>query len=169
MHLTYITGGQRSGKSIFAEKKAKETSTKPIYIATAEVKDLEMEQRVKAHKEKRGQELITFEEPLYLESSIERGMTVLLDCATLLTTNWLFECNENPVLAYEEITNQLNILFDSGAENIIIVSNEVGMGGIAPNKLTRDFTDLLGRVNKYIAEKADEVWLMISGIPIKIK
>ena len=168
-YIVLITGGQRSGKSTLAEKIALDYSAKPFYLATSEIKDEEMEARVKAHREHRGENWTTIEEPLEIGDIDLEGKTVVVDCITLFCTNWLLKCEGDRELAFSNVTAQLNKIFSNRNCNLIFVTNEVGMGGISGNKLVRDFTDLQGCINKMIAAKANEVFLMISGIPVKIK
>lgn len=167
--ITLLTGGQRSGKSRFAEKIALDRSSNPIYIATAKVWDEDFRHRVELHKQRRGPEWTTIEECLKVgDINIPDGSTALLDCLTLLSTNWLFECNENIDEAMVNVSMQLDMLFAKKAD-FIIVTNEIGLGGISENSLQRKFADLQGSVNQYVASIADEVFLIVSGLPIKLK
>lgn len=167
--ITFVTGGQRSGKSRFAEKITLEKSSKPIYIATAKIWDEDFRHRVELHKQRRGPEWTTIEESLKVgDIEIPDGSTVLLDCLTLLSTNWLFQCNENIDDAMVNVTMQLDMLFAKKAD-FIVVSNEIGLGGISENPLQRKFADLQGSVNQYVASIADEAFLIASGLPLKLK
>lgn len=141
----------------------------PIYIATARIFDDEFRKRVEVHQARRGREWTTLEEPLEVgKLEISGASTVLLDCLTLLTTNWFFECGENIDDALENLKHELDILFEKDAD-FIVVTNEIGMGGISSNELQRRFADLQGFVNQYVAAKADEVYLTVAGLPVKIK
>lgn len=167
--ITLVTGGQRSGKSAFAERLTLERCAKLVYIATAKVWDEEMRQRVKVHQQRRGKEWTNVEECLKVgDIEIPDGSTVLLDCLTLLSTNWLFECEEDINDAMVNVSLQLDMLFAKKSD-FIVVSNEIGLGGISENPLQRKFADLQGSVNQYVASIADEAYLVVSGIPIKIK
>lgn len=167
--ITLVSGGQRSGKSRFAEKITLEKSSEPIYIATAKVWDDDFRHRVEIHKQRRGPEWTTIEECLKVgDIDIPEGATILLDCLTLLSTNWLFECNENIEDAMVNISMQLDMLFAKKAD-FIIVTNEIGLGGISENPLQRKFADLQGSINQYVASIADEVFMIVSGIPLKLK
>lgn len=166
--IILVTGGQRSGKSMYAETLALQYDNRPIYIATAEARDEEFLDRVRRHQERRGQEWTTIEEPLHPSNHQIKGHTILLDCVTMLTTNHFFAQHENIDRAFEAICAEIDKLFAIDA-NFILVTNEIGMGGISANELQRKFTDLLGFTNKYIAKKSDNVIFMISGIPMKIK
>lgn len=167
--ITLVTGGQRSGKSVFAEKLTLEKSDSPIYVATARIWDEDFKHRVEIHKQRRGNQWTTVEECLSVGNiEIPDGATVLLDCLTLLSTNWLFECNEEIDNALNEIKAQLNKLFSKNAD-LVVVTNEIGLGGISENPLQRKFTDLQGSINQFVATLADEVYLIVSGLPVKIK
>lgn len=167
--ITLITGGQRSGKSAFAERLALKHSPTPIYIATSRIFDEDFRKRVEAHKMRRGNEWTNIEQPLHIaDIQIPSGATVLLDCLTLLATNWLFECRENPESARSEIFANLDRLLANDAD-FFIVTNEIGMGGTSENRLQRIFTDLQGDVNRHVAALADRVYLLVSGIEVLIK
>lgn len=167
--LIMVTGGQRSGKSLFAERLALQLSPHPTYLATARVYDDEMRRRVEVHKKRREQQWRNLEAPLTLEGiCISPNETVLVDCLTMWATNWLFEKKENLQEAYDSLRNQIDLLRTTGA-TIIIVTNEIGLGGVSPNELQRKFTDLQGMINQYVAMLSDEVYILVSGIPVKIK
>lgn len=159
-----ITGGQRSGKSTYAEKLALSLSPNPVYMATAHIWDEEFRERVRHHQERRGPEWTNIEEEKYLSRHDVTGRVVLIDCCTLWLTN--FFCDE--MTSLEEIKQEFD-RFTSQDATFIFVTNEIGMGGTSPNALQRRFTDFLGWLNQYIAQKADEVILMVSGINVKIK
>ena len=163
-----ITGGQRSGKSEFAERLAMAIIDRPVYIATARVYDEEFRQRVEAHKARRGPCWISVEEPLYPSRYSHIGTTVLVDCVTLWATNMFFEHGEDVNKAYAAFCDEFDSFVTEDAD-YILVTNEIGMGGTSDNPMQRRFTDLQGLVNRYVAEKSDEVYLLISGIDIKIK
>lgn len=168
-----VTGGQRSGKSEMAERMALELCAAPVYLATATVAegDIEMARRVEAHKARRGPAWTSIEEPLRPSAHAERlaGRTVLVDCLTLWTTNLFFAHSEDEAEAFAAFEAELGALSAIPGITLILVTNEIGMGGISPNALQRRFTDLQGRVNRLAASVAQEVYLMISGISMKIK
>ncbi len=167
--LIMVTGGQRSGKSVFAENLALQMSPHPTYLATARVMDEEMERRVALHKERRKDVWRNIESPLYVEDiDFSENETVLIDCLTLWATNWFFEKNENTEKALVSLKSQIELLLKNNC-NFIIVTNEVGLGGVSPNKMQRQFADMQGAINQYVASLAQEVYLIISGIPVKIK
>ncbi len=164
-----VTGGQRSGKSVFAEKLALKLSEHPTYLATARVMDKEMETRVAIHKERRKDAWRNLEAPLYAdEISFEEKEVVLIDCLTLWATNWFFEKNEDIKDAVSALKKQIESLLLKDT-TFIIVTNEVGLGGVSANSMQRKFADLQGEINQYVASIAREVYLTISGIPVKIK
>ena len=102
------------------------------------------------------------------EAGIGEGDVVLLDCLTLLATNWFFECGEDVKSTVNSVTAELDALFSRKAD-VIVVTNEIGLGGVSPNALQRRFADVQGAVNQWVAERASEVYLVVSGIPVKIK
>jgi len=171
-----ITGGQRSGKSEEAERLALSLSAAPVYMATAHIWDEEFRERVRRHQERRGPEWTNIEEEIYLSRHDVSGRVVLIDCVTLWLTNLFFE-NHRPVPVIPEepvsmILEKAKAEFDSFTSQdatFIFVTNEIGLGGVSENALQRQFTDLQGWMNQYIAKKADEVILMVSGIPMRIK
>ncbi len=167
--IIFVTGGQRSGKSVFAEKMVLSKSSHPVYIATAQVLDDEFRKRVAVHKERRGKQWITYEEPLEVSAvELKATDTALFDCVTLWATNCFFHFGEDSVIALGFMKNQFDSLVASGAD-IVFVSNEVGLGGVSPNAMQRHFADLQGAINQHIASRADEAYMVLSGIPIKIK
>ena len=165
--IILITGGQRSGKSEKAEALALSMSTNPVYLATAHVWDDEFRERVRRHQERRGPEWTNIEEELYLSRHDLTGRVVVIDCVTLWLTNWLM-ANDNVDAILAEAKREFDAFTNHDA-TYIFVTNEIGLGGVSDNALQRKFTDLQGWMNQYIAQKADEVILMVSGIEIKIK
>ena len=169
--IILITGGQRSGKSQYAERLALQLSPNPVYLATSRIWDDEFRERVRRHQERRGPEWTNIEEPLYLSQQSIPGRVILIDCLTLWTTNWFFDHQEwSTDQLLDAIKRELTLLQQLSDETIfILVTNEIGMGGTSPNAVQRRFTDLLGWTNQFAASLADEVTLMVSGIPVKIK
>ncbi len=166
--ITFITGGQRSGKSSFAQRLAEEQSEAPIYLATAHIWDDDFKQRVARHQADRGEQWQTIEEEFLLSKHNFTGKTVLLDCVTLWLTN-IFYKNKNDVEQSLEIAKQEWDKLIQQNFKLIVVSNELGMGVHPENEVARKFADLQGWMNQYIAKTADTVLLMVSGIPVKIK
>lgn len=166
-----MTGGQRSGKSQFAESLALQYSDNPVYLATARIYDDEMKERVRLHKNRREKNWINIEEPLNItiHSDLIAGKTVLVDCITMLATNFFFDCNEDGALTYKRLSQELDSFMNIPDSTIIFVTNEIGLGGIGANHIQRKFGDIQGSINQFIAKHADEVFFLISGIPLKIK
>ncbi|MEW9081528.1 bifunctional adenosylcobinamide kinase/adenosylcobinamide-phosphate guanylyltransferase [Caldanaerobacter subterraneus] len=181
MGLIMVTGGARSGKSEFAEKLAYERGKDEVlYIATSLPVDEEMKERIKRHRERRPSSWETVEAYKDLDKEIlkREKKVVLIDCLTVMISNLLMEVDltwENSTLEQiDEIEDRISqevdkILIVSSGVEIIIVTNEVGMGLVPEYKLGRIFRDIAGRMNKKVAEASKEVYLMISGIPVKIK
>lgn len=166
--IHFITGGQRSGKSEYAEKLALEQSNNPIYLATSRVWDDAHRERIETHKARRGQQWESIEEEKALSSHDFSGRLVLLDCITLWLNNIFFDNEEQDAKSLEEAKAELDKILDQNCD-WIIVSNELGLGGHPGNKLAMRFNDLQGSINQYIAKKADRVSFVISGIPLEIK
>jgi adenosylcobinamide kinase/adenosylcobinamide-phosphate guanylyltransferase len=168
--IILVTGGARSGKSKYAEQRAEELGRRRIYVATAEAKDEEMTERIAAHKKNRGNAWITVEEPVNLAEALLawRGRTdcALVDCLTIWTSNLLIARDENYI--EEKIGELLQTLADLDF-HLIFVTNELGCGIVPENPLARRFRDLMGRTNQRIAQAADEVIVMIAGLPMIVK
>ena len=165
--IILITGGQRSGKSEKAEALALSLSANPVYMATAHVWDDEFYQRVKRHQERRGPQWTNIEEEIQLSRHNLTGRVVVGDCVTLWLTNYLYLNND-----VDEALAAAKSEFDRLAKQdatLIFVTNEIGSGGTSDNAAQRTFTDLQGWMNQYIAQRADEVYFMVSGIEMKIK
>jgi adenosylcobinamide kinase / adenosylcobinamide-phosphate guanylyltransferase len=169
--MIFITGGCRSGKSRFALSYANERYSKKLFLATSEVLDEEMARRVENHKKTRGADWKTIEEPIgiveTISQSAEEGAVILLDCITLWLSNLLLQWDDDPRIM-EEVNRLTRALHKSPASSII-VSNEVGMGIVPADPLGRRFRDLAGTANQKIAEAADTVVFMVSGIPMFLK
>lgn len=166
IHL--ITGGERSGKSAYAEAEALRLSPQPEYIATARIWDEEFAERVRRHQERRGPEWTNIEEEKALSRHELSGRTVLIDCVTLWATNFFFDLEQDIDRALQEMKAELERLFAQGA-HFILVTNEIGLGGVPMDAVQRRFTDLQGWINQYIAARADRVTLMVCGIPVPVK
>jgi adenosylcobinamide kinase/adenosylcobinamide-phosphate guanylyltransferase len=166
--LILITGGQRSGKSSHAQNMALAFSSRPVYVATSRIWDEDHRQRVLRHQKDRDERWENIEEEKALSQLQLNGRVVLLDCITLWLTNFFYDNNSDVNKSLEEAKAE----FDKFIRNdftLIAVTNEIGMGGHGENELQRKFTDLQGWMNQYIAAKADEVILMVSGIAVKVK
>lgn len=166
--IILITGGQRSGKSTKAEELALSLSDNPVYVATAHIWDEEFRERVRRHQERRGPQWTNIEEEMYLSRHDMTGRVVVIDCVTLWLTNFFFNTDSDVERSLELAKKEFDA-FTSKEAIYIFVTNEIGLGGVSENAIQRKFTDLEGWMNQYIASKADEVILMVSGIPVKIK
>ncbi len=164
--IILITGGQRSGKSSHAERLALSLSDNPVYVATAHVWDEEFRERVRRHQERRGPQWTNIEEEKYLSRHDLTGRVAVIDCVTLWLTNFFFESQDvdKTLQAVKEEFDR----FTARDATYIFVTNEIGSGGISVDAVQRRFTDLQGWMNQYIASRADEVILMVSGIPLKV-
>ncbi len=170
-----ILGGARSGKSHFAQELAGTLGKKVLFVATGAPLDKEMKARIAEHKRSRPSTWKTIEAPYNAVEQLKQLTfevdVVLIDCMTLLVSNLLGDKKgqkntEAKILSYiEELTAFLNQMEASW----IIVSNEVGMGVVPGTRLGRTYRDILGKANQLVARKATEVYLMVSGIPVKIK
>lgn len=165
--IILVTGGQRSGKSMFAEKMAKSLSENPVYVATAHVEDEEFRERVRIHQERRGPEWTTLEEEKYLSRLDVRDKVVLIDCCTLWLANFFSQATDGPS-PFTQIVEEFDRLTTQAA-TFIFVTNEIGLGGTSACEVQRRFADCLGALNQHMAARADEVYLVISGIPLRIK
>lgn len=172
--IIMITGGQRSGKSQYAEKLALSLNDSPVYMATAHVWDDEFRKRVEIHQRRRGDQWTNIEEEKELSRHNISGRVAVIDCITLWCTNFFFSRNkaewEQP--SVEEALTAIQSEFDrftAQDATFIFVTNEIGSGGVSDNSIQRRFTDLEGWMNQYVASRADEVVLMVSGIPVVIK
>ena len=204
--ITLVLGGARSGKSSFAERLAyKQGKDEVIYIATAEAEDGEMKDRIKQHRKDRPSSWRTIEESYQVGeeiSSLPANKVILLDCITLLISNWLLKGNKsdgeknrpgdtnrseesknnkeskggqgqkikNHAQNEDQIMDKMKeIVVAASDKDLIIVSNEVGLGLVPSYKLGREYRDIAGRVNQYLASQADKVYFSIAGLQVDIK
>ncbi len=174
--IIFITGGARSGKSRFAEQIAGGFGAPLCYLATAQVYDEEMEERVEKHRQRRGESWQTVEEPLHLTQALaccdSAYQAVLVDCLTLWLTNVLLryeDLGENAEERILEDVHRLVVTLRGMTTPVILVSNEVGQGIVPENRLARRFRDIAGQANQILAAAADEAHVVISGIPLRLK
>lgn len=172
--LILVTGGARSGKSRFAQEFAARMPGPHAYLATAQTLDEEMRERIEAHRKARPSEWTVIEEPWAVPEALRRSAhaarTVILDCITLWMTNLLISDESFDERRAEVAANELLDAALSVADaTVIVVSNEVGSGVVPDNPLARRFRDCAGRANQILAAGADEVYLLTSGIPVRIK
>ena len=169
--VTLITGGARSGKSRLAERLAAAYGPPLGYLATGSPGDDEMAERIARHQARRSGDWHTIEEPLRLAEALQdhdgRFNAMLVDCVTLWLTNHLL-AGSDPATILEE-ARRVAALFPRLQTPLLLVSSEVGMGIVPENRLAREFRDLAGEANEIFADAADEVYVTISGLPLKLK
>ncbi|HKG47474.1 MAG TPA: bifunctional adenosylcobinamide kinase/adenosylcobinamide-phosphate guanylyltransferase [Pyrinomonadaceae bacterium] len=172
--LTVVLGGARTGKSGFALRLAKERASRVCFIATAQALDDDMTKRIARHRDERPAHWTTIEEPYQLHEALLQAsdsQLVIVDCLTLFVSNWLLrsedeaDCEET----IRKISESFLTTLVSLQLTVICVSNEVGLGIVPETRLGRTFRDLLGRVNQQFAEAADEVYLLVAGLPLRLK
>lgn len=171
---TVILGGARSGKSRLAERMASQAAqalnTSVSYIATAEVGDEEMRQRIEQHRLSRPEHWSTVEEPLYLAKALKRedetAGVILVDCLTLWLSNLLVK--EDGALWQDQRQALLDTLAQLQAD-VIMVSNETGMGIVPMGELSRRFVDEAGWLHQALAQQCDNVILTVAGLPHVLK
>jgi adenosylcobinamide kinase/adenosylcobinamide-phosphate guanylyltransferase len=166
--VTLVLGGARSGKSSFAERIAVTHPRGCAYLATAEIGDAEMEERVRKHQARRAAHWRTVEVPLELAAALvaetEQGAAVLVDCLTLWLSN-LMAAGRDPEA---EIEGLIRALGQAGGP-VVFVSNEVGLGIVPDNALARAFRDHAGRMNQRLAEVSNTVFFVAAGLPLQLK
>jgi len=176
--LVLILGGARSGKSEYAQQLAEQHGDKVLYLATATAGDDEMKTRIVTHRSGRPAHWRTLEAPLKIASALEVAIgdaeVVLLDCLTLLVSNITIRAGDEPntSVVEQEVRAEVEALLAVWASHdatLIIVSNEVGMGIVPAYPLGRLYRDALGRANQWLATRADEVILLIAGLPVELK
>jgi adenosylcobinamide kinase/adenosylcobinamide-phosphate guanylyltransferase len=165
---TLILGGAGSGKSCFAEKMATNSGLKLVYIATASAGDAEMTARITRHRQRRGDKWATIEEtldiaPLLLQTC-DLHSFVLVDCLTLWLSNLLAVGRDIRAEVCE-----LGSVLDNVAGEVALVSNEIGMGIVPGSESVREYRDLHGYMNRQLAEIADDVMLVVAGLPLELK
>ena len=165
-----VLGGARSGKSQYALKLAERHWKRPLYLATAEVKDAEMARRIAAHRKARGPHWQCVEEPLEVAEILRNGAAdadgILVDCLTLWLSNVLLKEGADAV-AHRKV--ELLAALRDARQHIILVSNEVGMGIVPEYELGRDFRDQAGWLNQELAAAVDTVVLVVAGLPMALK
>lgn len=178
-----ILGGARSGKSRFAQQLATGLGDRVLFVATAEARDEEMGRRIDSHRESRPPAWRTLEAPLdvgrRILEQVGDAQVVVLDCLTLLASNVIGDCTTeahleavDPQMLEQRLDAELDELMravDAIDASCVIVSNEVGLGLVPANRLGRLYRDLLGKVNRALAERADDVYFMAAGLPLQLK
>ncbi len=166
--IHYITGGERSGKSNFAQDLALSFSPTPKYIATSRIWDDDHRKRIDRHIADRDARWTSIEEEKNIAAVIAPHDVVVIDCVTLWLTNFYMDTQNNVAESLELAKIEFDKLRDLEA-HIIIISNEIGMGVHAQTEIGRKFTELQGWMNQHIAKHANKATVMISGIPLTLK
>lgn len=175
--VIFVSGGSRSGKSRYAELRATECKGPRTYIATCPVIDVEMEQRIAQHRQRRAsKDWVTIEEPVDLVKALiasrDSGV-VLVDCLTLWINNLLYEAQSvQKSIGEDEVSKLSQLVAEAccvGERTVIFVTNELGMGLVPADPVSRLYRDLAGRCNQVLADVADEVVFMVSGQPLFLK
>ncbi|WP_206201914.1 bifunctional adenosylcobinamide kinase/adenosylcobinamide-phosphate guanylyltransferase [Terasakiella sp. SH-1] len=162
--VTLVLGGARSGKSAYAEKLIEEQGG-GLYLATSRVWDAEMAERVQTHQARRNELWTTIEEPVHIHDLVEKtDKPMLVDCLTLWLTNIM---DEEADITLE--TQKLCAALSAAKCDVVVVSNEVGLGIVPDNALARKFRDHAGRLNQAVAQVADRVLFIAAGLPLTLK
>jgi len=164
-----ITGGERSGKSSYAQNLALQLSNAPIYVATARKWDEDFQNRIDRHQQERDERWTNIEKEKHLSEIDFSGKVALIDCVTLWLTNFFIDHKNDVALSLEEAKREFLSIAAQENATLIIVTNEIGMGVHAETHIGRKFTELQGWMNQFLASNADEVVSMVTGIPEKIK
>jgi adenosylcobinamide kinase / adenosylcobinamide-phosphate guanylyltransferase len=166
--IYFITGGERSGKSRFAQELALKLSAKPAYLATARRWDAEFERRIARHQAERDERWENLEEAVNISQVQTERSVIVLDCITLWLTNLFTDSKYDVDAALAFARQELDRAFGQTA-TWVVISNEIGMGVHATTEVGRKFVELQGWVNQHIAARAGEVYLMVSGLSLKVK
>jgi adenosylcobinamide kinase / adenosylcobinamide-phosphate guanylyltransferase len=169
MSAIFVLGGARSGKSRYAQSLALRMTRRPVYVATSRVWDADHAERIERHRRERGPEWRTIECEKALGSLEIAGEVAVIDCVTLWLSNLFHDRAADVEACFEQARAELEGLLLRGAARLIVVSNEIGQSLHAPTEVGRKFTDLQGLVNQHIAARADDVVLMVAGIPWYVK
>jgi adenosylcobinamide kinase / adenosylcobinamide-phosphate guanylyltransferase len=180
--IILLLGGARSGKSYHAQELARTMAAKVLFVATAEAGDEDMLRRIAQHKRSRPLDWRTLEATSHLGTAIEDNLEdaelVIIDCLTLLISNLFCQYPESQFATLEDTVLEKQVIreieelkecWQKTGASFIIVSNEVGLGIVPDNRMGRLYRDFLGRANQLVAQTADEVYLMVAGIPLRVK
>ena len=178
MTVTYITGGIRSGKSEFAERLAAASVGSVLYVAFGVETDEEMKKRIKMHQERRPNDWAVLEKPMELSGYLDvyqQYDCILVDCLSTWVANKCISIPEEEIKnekhkewIIKEVEEWLETV-QKLKKPVIVVSNEVGLGGVALSPLGRLFQDVIGKVNQLIAHESDEAYAILSGLPVRLK
>lgn len=166
--IIFITGGERSGKSSYAQSLALGKTDQPYYLATSKIWDDDFKERVTRHQQERDKRWTNIEEQFEISKVLPEEGVVVMDCVTLWLTNYFSKFKGDKNVIVEEAKKELTKL--AGYKGtLIIISNELGMGLHASTKSGRDFVECQGWINQYIAGMSEEAYFMVSGLPLKVK
>jgi len=166
--IYYISGGERSGKSSYAQQLALSISTTPIYVATARIWDNNFKDRVQRHTNDRDYRWTTIEEEKEISKHLRNNQTYVIDCVTLWLTNFFVDTKNDIEKSLILVKDEFEKMRQSDT-TLIIISNEIGMGLHAQTEVGRKFTELQGWANQHIAKYADKATFMVSGLPVTLK
>jgi len=177
--LILVTGGARSGKSAYAQSLYKDEKD-VVYIATSKTSDEEMRERIRFHQMTRPKEWETIERTYNLHEAVSQSKNYLLDCISILTSNIMFDMTEGyeniPIEMQQDVEkkviNEIDLLSEKVRivnGSLITVTNEVGDSIVPENHVARVYRDILGRVNQRVASLCDQVYLVVCGIPLRLK
>lgn len=164
-----ITGGERSGKSGYAQELALQLTNAPMYVATARKWDEDFQNRIDRHQQERDERWTNIEKEKHLSEIDFSDKVALIDCVTLWLTNFFVDTKNDVALSLEEAKAEFLKIANQPDSTLIIVTNEIGMGLHADTHVGRKFTELQGWMNQFLAKNSDTVVLMVSGIPVTIK
>jgi adenosylcobinamide kinase / adenosylcobinamide-phosphate guanylyltransferase len=176
--IIFITGGERSGKSRYAQQLALSLSSNPVYVATAKHWGGDFEERIQRHQSERGSEWTNYETEKYVSQLPLHNRVVVVDCVTLWLANFFSENKSDANQSLQDFRKEIDTLAKMANTEpirrtepsaLIIVSNEIGMGVHATTEVGRKFVELQGWANQYVAALAEKVVLMVSGIPLQVK
>jgi adenosylcobinamide kinase/adenosylcobinamide-phosphate guanylyltransferase len=168
--VVLVGGGTRSGKSDFALAAARRLGNHPLFVATAEPSDEEMQARIRRHRESRGTDFRTVEEPLAVAEvfrRVENHDVIVLDCLTLWLSNLLLRGDDAEAVLRQ--VEELADVLDRRRTHAVIVTNEVGLGLVPETPLGRVFRDVTGLAHQRLAELADEVYFAVLGVMLRLK
>lgn len=167
LKLTFVLGAAASGKSAYAEELVIRTGAPRVYIATSQIYDNEMKEKIAAHQRQRGEDWRTIECPYDLPDAlaeVRAEEVVLLDCATMWLSNHLL--NDADI---ETLTTEFLQSLSDCKGRVVVVSNEVGMGIVPENALARRFRNAQGKLNQRLAAAADTAVMVVAGLPLSLK
>lgn len=167
--IYFITGGERSGKSSYAQELALSLSKNPMYVATARNWDGDFQKRIERHQGDRDETWINIEKEKFLSEIDFTNQVAMIDCVTLWLTNFYVDTKNNVEECLKLAQKEFDSISKSENATIIIISNEIGMGVHASTEIGRKFVELQGWMNQYIAKRADKVTFMVSGLPMQVK